>query len=129
VIPLFITAMLAGKSPVIYGDGKQSRDFTYVENVVHANLLAADAPEVAGRVFNAANGRSTNLLELLDALNRLLGTQVKPVHDPPRPGDIRESMADITLARTLLGYEPQVDFHEGLERSISYYRAIAGGNG
>jgi UDP-glucose 4-epimerase len=126
VIPLFITAMLAGRSPVIYGDGKQSRDFTYVENVVHANLLAADAPGVAGRVFNAANGRSTNLLELLDALNQLLGTRIKPRHDPPRPGDIRESMADITLARTLLGYEPQVDFHEGLRRSISYYRSIAG---
>jgi UDP-glucose 4-epimerase len=125
VIPLFITAMLSGKQPVVYGDGHQSRDFTFVANVVHANLLAADAPNVSGRVFNAANGRSITLLELIDALNELLGTNVKPIHDPPRPGDIRDSMADITLARTLLQYEPQVDFHEGLRRSIDYYRQIA----
>jgi len=126
VIPLFITAMLGGRQPVIYGDGLQSRDFTFVGNVVVANLLAADAPGISGRVLNAANGKSIDLLELLDALNRLLGTDVKPVHEPPRPGDIRESMADITLARSLLGYEPRVDFHEGLRRSIDYYRTIAG---
>ena len=126
VIPLFITAMLGGRQPVIYGDGLQSRDFTFVGNVVVANLLAADAPGISGRVLNAANGKSIDLLELLDALNRLLGTDVKPVHEPPRPGDIRESMADITLARSLLGYEPRVDFHEGLRRSIDYYRKIAG---
>jgi UDP-glucose 4-epimerase len=126
VIPLFITAILSGKQPVIYGDGLQSRDFTFVANVVHANLLAADAPGVSGRVLNVANGRSINLLELLDAINQILGTDVKPVHEPPRPGDIRESMADITLARTLLGYEPQVSFGEGLRRSIDYYRRIAG---
>ena len=126
VIPLFITAMLAGRSPVIYGDGLQSRDFTFVANVVQANLLAAEVPDVAGRVLNVANGRSIDLLALIDALNELLGTDVKPVHDPPRPGDIRESMADITQARALLGYEPQVDFHRGLRRSIDYYRQIAG---
>ncbi|NUQ64540.1 MAG: SDR family oxidoreductase [Pirellulales bacterium] len=126
VIPLFITAILAGRQPVIYGDGQQSRDFTYVANVVHANLLAADAPGVAGRVLNVANGRSVTLLEMLAALNRLLGTDIQPNHAPPRPGDIRESMADITQARQLLGYEPQVGFEEGLRRSIEYYRAIAG---
>jgi UDP-glucose 4-epimerase len=126
VIPLFITAILAGRQPVIYGDGQQSRDFTYVANVVHANLLAADAPGVSGRVFNVANGRTVTLLELLAALNRLLGTDVAPIHAPPRPGDIRESMADITLARKCLGYEPQVDFLEGLRRSIDAYRAAAG---
>ena len=126
VIPLFITAMLSGRSPVIYGDGLQSRDFTFVANVVHANLLAAEVPDVAGRVLNVANGRSIDLLALIDALNELLGTDVKPVHDPPRPGDIRESMADITQARALLGYEPQVDFHQGLRRSIDYYRQMAG---
>jgi UDP-glucose 4-epimerase len=125
VIPLFITAMLRDESPVIYGDGLQSRDFTYVDNVVHANLLAADAPDAAGHVLNAANGRSINLLELIDSLNELLGTDIKPVHAPPRPGDIRDSMADITRARKLLGYQPQVDFHEGLRRSIGYYRKIA----
>jgi len=125
VIPLFITAILNGRQPVVYGDGRQSRDFTFVANVVHANLLAADAPGVSGQVFNAANGRSVTLLELLDAINHVLGTNVKPVHAPPRTGDIRESMADITQARELLGYEPQIDFHEGLRRSIEYYRRSA----
>ena len=126
MIPLFITAMLAGRQPVIYGDGRQSRDFTFVANVVHANLLAADAPNVAGRMINAADGRSIDLLTLLDVLNRLLGTNVKPQFAPPRAGDVRESQADITLARKLLGYEPQVDFEEGLRRSIDYYRQIVG---
>lgn len=125
VIPLFITAILSGRRPVVYGDGYQSRDFTYVANVVHANLLAADAEGVAGRVFNAAGGRSITLLELLGAINEVLGTQVEPEFAPPRPGDIRESMADISMARTVLGYEPQVDFLDGLRRSIDYYRSLA----
>ncbi|GIX02872.1 MAG: UDP-glucose 4-epimerase-like protein [Thermogutta sp.] len=124
VIPLFITAILRGRRPVIFGDGLQSRDFTYVENVVHANLLAAEKPGVEGRVFNAANGKSITLLELIAALNEVLGTEVEPEFAPPRPGDIRESMADITLARRLLGYEPRVDFREGLRRSVEYYRHI-----
>ncbi len=124
VIPLFITAMVSGRQPVIYGDGRQSRDFTYVANVVEANLLAAEAPGVAGRVFNIANGRSTDLLTLLSTLNRLLGMNVEPRFAPPRPGDVRESMADITLARKLLGYEPKVDFEEGLRLSIAYYRNL-----
>ncbi|MBI3837953.1 MAG: SDR family oxidoreductase [Planctomycetia bacterium] len=128
VIPLFLTAMLAGRRPTIYGDGHQSRDFTYIANVVDGNLLAADAQAklVAGRVFNVANGRSTNLLELLKLLNQLLGTKIEPVHAPPRVGDVRESLADITQARSCLGYEPQVDFEGGLRRSIDYYRQIAG---
>jgi len=125
VIPRFITAILAGRPPVIYGDGRQSRDFTFVANVVEANLLAADAPNVAGRMLNVANGRSTDLLTLIDVLNRLLGTEVKPQHDASRPGDVRESLADITQARELLGYEPRVGFEEGLRRSIDYYRQIA----
>jgi UDP-glucose 4-epimerase len=125
VIPLFITAMLAGRQPMIYGDGRQSRDFAYVGNVVHANLLAADAPNAAGRTINAADGRSIDLLRLLELLNKLLGTNVKPQFAPARVGDVRESQADITLARNLLGYEPQVDFEEGLRRSIDYYRKIA----
>jgi UDP-glucose 4-epimerase len=122
VIPLFISAMLKGDQPVIYGDGLQSRDFCFVSNVVQANLLAADAPKVAGRVFNIASGKSTDLLTLLGALNRLLGTNVKPRHEPPRPGDVRESRADIAQAHQWLGYEPKVDFEEGLRRSIDYYR-------
>jgi UDP-glucose 4-epimerase len=128
VIPLFITAMLAGRRPTVYGDGQQSRDFTYVANVVHGNLLAADADArvVAGRTFNVANGRSTSLLELLKLLNQFLGTKIEPVHAPPRVGDVRESLADITQARSCLAYEPQVGFEEGLRRSIEYYRQIAG---
>jgi UDP-glucose 4-epimerase len=122
VIPLFITAILSGRRPVIYGDGGQSRDFTYVTNVVHANLLAADAPDVAGRVLNVAHGRSHSLLALIDALNHLLSASATPLHDAPRPGDVRESMADITQARQWLGYEPQVSFEDGLRRSIDYYR-------
>lgn len=125
VIPLFITAMLAGRRPVIYGDGHQSRDFAFVANVVHANLLAADAPNVAGRTINAADGRSTDLLTLIELLNRFLGTNVQPEFAPPRVGDVRESQADITLARRLLSYEPPVKFEEGLRRSIDYYRQIA----
>lgn len=125
VIPLFITAILSGRQPTIYGDGRQSRDFTYVENVAYANLLAADAPGVAGRMLNCANGLSTDLLTLIDVLNRFLGTDVEPIHDEPRVGDVRESMADITLARKLLGYETQVHFEEGLRRSVDYYRSLA----
>jgi UDP-glucose 4-epimerase len=126
VIPLFITAMLSAAQPVIYGDGRQSRDFTFVANVVQANLLAADAADISGRVLNVANGKNTELLTLIDILNRLLGTQVRPRHAPPRPGDVRESLADISQARRLLGYEPAVDFEEGLRRSIAYYRSLAG---
>ena len=125
VIPLFLTALLAGRQPVIYGDGRQSRDFTYVANVVQANLLAADAADAAGQVLNVANGRSTDLLTLLGSLNRLLGTDVAPIHAPPRLGDVRESMADITLARQFLNFEPPIDFEEGLRRSIEYYRQLA----
>ncbi|OHB70801.1 MAG: Vi polysaccharide biosynthesis protein VipB/TviC [Planctomycetes bacterium RBG_13_63_9] len=125
VIPLFIAAMLSGRRPVIHGDGRQSRDFTFVSNVVQANLLAADAAGVSGRTFNVANGKTTDLLTLVDVLNRLLGTDVKPRHDEPRLGDVRESLADITQARKMLSYEPLVDFEEGLGRSIDYYRRLA----
>jgi UDP-glucose 4-epimerase len=126
VIPIFITAILSGQSPVIYGDGRQSRDFTYVADVVQANLLAADAPAAANRVMNVATGRSIDLLELLAGLNEVLGARIEPVFSPPRPGDIRESTADITLARTLLGYEPRVSLIDGLRRSIDYYRRVIG---
>ncbi len=128
VIPLFITAMLAGRQPTVYGDGGQSRDFTYIANVVQGNLLAADADAkmVSGRTFNVANGRTTSLLELISILNELLGTRIEPLHAQARVGDVRESLADITQARKHLDYEPQVGFEEGLRRSIEYYRGIAG---
>lgn len=125
VIPLWITALLAGRQPVVYGDGGQSRDFSFVANVAHANLLAADAPGVAGQTINVADGRSIDLVTLLAALDRLLHLNVQPQFDPARPGDVRESRADITLARTLLGYQPLVTFEDGLRRSIDYYREIA----
>ncbi len=125
VIPLFITAMLGGRRPVVFGDGLQSRDFTFIANVVHGNLLAADAPDVSGRVFNIANGRSTTLLQLIGHLNEMLEIDVAPEHKSPRVGDVRESLADITAARDALGYDPQVGFEEGLHRSIVYYRQLA----
>jgi UDP-glucose 4-epimerase len=124
VIPRFVTAMLAGRQPVIYGDGRQSRDFTYVENIVHGNLLAADAEGIAGKTINVACGQETNLLAVIAAINRVLGTNVQPVYEAPRPGDVRSSRADIQLAQALLQYEPQVGFEEGLRRSIDYYRTL-----
>ena len=125
VIPLFITAMLAGRRPIIYGDGMQSRDFTFVENVVQGNLLAADAEGVAGLTMNVATGRSVTLLDLLAALNRSLGLNVKPEFAAPRAGDVRESLADITVARHKLEYEPTISLQEGLDCSIAYYRSLA----
>ena len=125
VIPIFITRMLGGERPVVYGDGLQSRDFTFVENVVHGNLLAAEAEGVAGKTLNLANGRSTTLVDLIAALNKALGTQLEPDHQPARVGDVRDSMADITAAATLLGYAPRVGFEDGILRSIDYYRKLA----
>jgi len=123
VIPKFITLLLSGKQPTVFGDGLQSRDFTFVGDVVAGNLLAADAPNVSGRVMNLAAGRSITLLELLDVLSRLLNTPAKAQFAPPRAGDVRESLADITLARQLLHYEARVSFEEGLRRSIDYYKS------
>ncbi len=125
VIPLFVTAILAGRPPTIFGDGQQSRDFIYVDNVVHGNLLAAEVPEAAGEIFNMGQGRQTSLLDLLAMLQRLLGREVQPRFAPPRPGDVRESMADISHARRVLGFEPQVDLADGLAATIEYYREIA----
>jgi nucleoside-diphosphate-sugar epimerase len=125
VIPLFVTAMLRGESPTVHGDGLQSRDFTYVANVAHTNLLAATAPGVAGRVFNVACGQRYTLLDLIAALNDILGAQIAPAHTDPRPGDVRHSLADITAAQEALGYQVVVDFHEGLRRTVEWYRAKA----
>jgi UDP-glucose 4-epimerase len=125
VIPLFIMAMLRGEVPTIYGDGEQSRDFTYVANVVQANLLAAAAHrDVVGRVFNVARGERYTLLDLIAALNAILGTNVEPVHASPRPGDVRHSLADISAARETLGYEPQVDFRDGLRRTVAWFERM-----
>lgn len=122
VIPNFITALLAGEPPVIYGDGEQSRDFTYVENVVDANLLAAQAEGVAGRVYNVACGDRITLNELFTELRSLIDARVDPVFAPDRAGDVRHSHADITRARDELGYEPRVGLREGLASTVEHYR-------
>ncbi|MDA0660158.1 MAG: SDR family oxidoreductase [Planctomycetota bacterium] len=126
VIPLFISSLLQGKPPIVHGDGHQTRDFTYVGNVVHGNLLAAeaDATAVAGKSFNVANGKSTSLRELLDLLNSLLGTNLSAQYGPPRAGDVRDSLADISAARKCLGYDPPHTFEEGLERTVEYYKSL-----
>jgi UDP-glucose 4-epimerase len=116
--------MLRDKRPTVYGDGGQTRDFTYVGNVVHGNLLAADAQGAAGEIFNIADGRSTSLLRLIELLNELLETDIEPNFEAPRTGDIRHSMSDVTLAAQRLDYEPPVTFEEGLRRSIEYYRRV-----
>jgi UDP-glucose 4-epimerase len=122
VIPLFFEAMLAGQNPVIYGDGQQSRDFTYVADAVQANLRAATAPKASGKVYNVACGSRTSLLELVAKINALLGTNLNPVHEPPRPGDVKHSQADITPAKTELGYAPQFDIDQGLQKCFEYFR-------
>jgi UDP-glucose 4-epimerase len=123
VIPKFITAMLSEEPPVVEGDGLQSRDFTHIANVVHGNLLACHTPGVAGETFNIALGGRVNLLEMIAALNNLMGIQMEPVFTDPRPGDIRHSRAAIDKARRLLGYEPIVPFEEGLALTLNWYRS------
>jgi UDP-glucose 4-epimerase len=125
VIPRFIEAMAAGRRPTVYGDGLQARDFTYVDNVVQANLLAAEAPRAAGRLYNVACGRSTSLLTLIAALSELLGTDLEPAYAEPRPGDVRDSLADVSRARQELGYCPSVGLMEGLRRCVAYYTGRA----
>ena len=122
VVPKFIAAMGSGRPPLVHGDGTQSRDFSYVSNVVEANLLAAGAEKVGGEVFNVACGQRASLLDLVACLNRILGTSIEPNFGPPRPGDVKHSMADIGHARSLLGYEPRVLFEEGLARTVAWYR-------
>jgi len=122
VIPIFITAMLRDEAPTIHGDGKQSRDFTYVANVIQANLLAATAPDDAiGRVFNVACGERYTLLDLVDNFNEILGTDIGPIYTDPRPGDVCHSLADISAAQGILHYKPEVDFREGLRRTVEWF--------
>jgi nucleoside-diphosphate-sugar epimerase len=123
VIPRFINAVLDGRQPTIYGDGLQARDFTFVENTVRANVLAATGDfEARGQVFNIACGASYNLLELLAGINAALGTAVEPVHEAARVGDVRVSKADVSLAKKTFGYEAAVPFEEGLRRTIEWYK-------
>ena len=121
VIPKFIHAYLRGNSPAIEGDGEQSRDFTYIANAVHANLLACHAEEVAGEVFNIGCGQQTSINRLASLIGEMMETDVKPVYTSSRPGDVRHSRADICKAQQLLGYEPKVELKAGLRRTIDWF--------
>lgn len=122
VISLFISALIDGRRPTIYGDGGHTRDFTYVANVVDGVLRACTAPNVAGQVINVATGGRVSLNELFRTLRDLTGSQVEPIYADPRPGDVRDSQADISRARDLLGYTPTIDFEESLRRTLDWYR-------
>lgn len=123
VVPAFITMLLRGEAPTIDGDGEQSRDFTFVENVIHANLLACHAPrEAAGEVYNIACGEQISVNTLARLIAEVIGTNVKAKHGPARPGDVKHSLAGIDKAKKLLGFEPIVGFREGLEKVIPTYR-------
>jgi nucleoside-diphosphate-sugar epimerase len=121
-IPRFITAYMRREPPQVYGDGRQSRDFTYVDNVVEANLAAAAAPKLSGEAVNIAAGNPRTVLEVLDAISKEFGYSLTPVHAPDRPGDIRNSHADLSVARSLLGYKATVDFQTGLRRTVEFLR-------
>jgi nucleoside-diphosphate-sugar epimerase len=122
VISKFVTTLLQGETPVIFGDGEQSRDFTYVANVVDANLRAAEAPAAAGQMMNLGIGQRVTLNQLLAELQNILGTQLTPRYEAARAGDVRHSLADISLAEQLLGYKPLVGLAEGLEYTVAWYR-------
>ena len=125
VIPNFITAVLEGRQPVIFGDGTQTRDFTYISNVIDANRLAMTAPDVAGQSLNVACGGCISLNEVVTTIAELTGHDVKPRYDPPRVGDVPCSMADIKRARDVLGFEPMISFRDGLARTIEYFERAA----
>jgi UDP-glucose 4-epimerase len=125
VIPRFITSLLAGRPPVMFGDGEQSRDFTFVQNVVDAALLVIEADDVRGGVYNVACGESCSLNDLVDQLRRVVGADIEPIHEPGRPGDIRHSLADISRAERAFAYRPGVGLAEGLQITVEYLRAQA----
>jgi nucleoside-diphosphate-sugar epimerase len=121
-IPAFVTAILKDKPPTIFGDGRQSRDFTYVDNVVDANLLAARAKKTTGEVLNIACGKAVTVNEIVDMINKITGKNIKPIYTAPRPGDVKHSLADISAAKKLLNYQPKVSFEQGLRLAIDWYR-------
>ena len=121
LIPRFIAALRAGDAPTIFGDGEQSRDFTFVDDVVEANRLAMDAPDVAGKVFNVARGERTTVNRLFEELRDIIGARVDPQYGPARPGEVRHSLADVGRARSVLRWEPGVDLREGLLRTVEHF--------
>jgi UDP-glucose 4-epimerase len=124
VISRFVSAALEGRRPTIHGDGEQSRDFTYVENAVQANLLACSSEDVSGNVFNVGSGERSSLNDVLRVLSAITGRSLDPEYVAPRPGDVRHSLADIERARRLLGYEVKVRFEEGLRQTVSWFQAV-----
>jgi nucleoside-diphosphate-sugar epimerase len=126
VLARFALALLEGQPPVVYGDGEQSRDFTYIDNVVDQTLRACEAPNASGMVFNGGTGARITLNEVLKLLEKITGQKIQAKYEPPRTGDIRHSQADISLARKILGYEPRVDFEEGLRRTWEWYKQSYG---
>ncbi|MCK5513012.1 MAG: SDR family oxidoreductase [Deltaproteobacteria bacterium] len=121
VIPKFITTMVKGDKPIIFGDGTQSRDFTYVQNNVEANLLACVANGAAGKLFNVACGERITLNDLVDMLNRILGTDIEPIYAKPRQGDVKHSLADVSLAKDILRYDPKYTFENGLKNTVEWF--------
>jgi nucleoside-diphosphate-sugar epimerase len=122
VIPRFSTRMLAGKSPVVYGDGEQTRDFTFISNVIEANLKAATHPDAAGEAFNIGCGTRTSLNQLIEKLNGLLVSRLKPINEPARKGDVRHSVADVNKAKRIMGFVPSTTLEVGLQRVLEWYR-------
>src|SRR5215468_11257121 len=125
VLAKFCTAFLEDTRPGVFGDGEQTRDFTYVENAVQANLRACEAPHASGQVFNVGTGGRTSLNQVLKALAEISGKTLEAKYDPPREGDIRDSQADISEARELLGYRPEIQFAEGLRRTFEWYKSLS----
>ncbi|MEJ2705566.1 MAG: SDR family oxidoreductase [Sedimentisphaerales bacterium] len=121
-IPAFVTAILKDHAPTVYGDGEQSRDFTYIDNVVHANLLAARAKQTKGEVINVACGQAITVNQIIAMINKTVGKQVKPTYEAARAGDVKHSLADITKAQELIDFNPIVSFDEGLQKAIEWYR-------
>ncbi|HKV05113.1 MAG TPA: SDR family oxidoreductase [Candidatus Acidoferrales bacterium] len=126
VLSRFMLAVIEGEAPLIYGDGEQSRDFTYIDNVVDETLRACEADGASGRVFNGGTGARITLNEVLKLLEKITGKKIQAKYDPPRTGDIRDSQADISLARKILGYKPLVLFEEGLQRTWNWYKSAYG---
>jgi UDP-glucose 4-epimerase len=122
VMAIFIPKMLKGEQPVIYGDGSQTRDFTYVENNVYANILAMTSDKCAGEMMNIACGEKQSVLEIVGVINNILGTNLEPIFKEPRIGDIMHSCASIEKSKTLLGYTPKVTFEEGVAKTIEWYK-------
>jgi len=122
VIPRFIDALISGRAPVIFGDGEQSRDFTYIDNVVHANLLAMNAERIQGEAVNVACGRRVSLNQLLKILQDIIGSHIPPLYEEPRKGEPRHSLADIKKGKAILNYDPRVGIEEGLRRTVEYFK-------